>query len=421
MKFSFIHTGDIHLGRPFSDLSEINPKTDICNNAGRLAFNKIIELALSKNVDFVLISGDSFDNDEHDLSAKLCFLNGLKRLAENGIKSYIICGNHDPIEMYKNNLSYYKNDGVINIVGVNEDINCKTFRENRYNIHALSFPTEELDNPVNYLPKLTKDDEKVFNIGLIHCDLDKTDSKYSPVSREELRTLGYDYYALGHIHIPEIKEEKIVYCGTPQARTKKETGAHGCYYAQVENKSIINLEFIPTDVVRFEKIEIDCCESENKLEVFEKISNTVNNKSSEVELTLYDITLKGVSRAYTELLKTDSLIKEYSENFGETDDKNVCVFRINNETKPFVNEEELLKDSGVIGILAQAINNNNEINIDNIYNNISELHEDLYKKLGIDTESKELLSDSLKVDKAEILENVKNELKSVCAEIYGDM
>ena len=415
LSFSFIHTGDIHLGRPFSDLSD--NKSDICSNACKNAFNKIIDTSITKKVDFVLISGDSFDNDEHDLSTKLLFINNLKKLADNGIKSYVICGNHDPIELYKKYESYFrfeqKYKGMINITGITTDCAQTDYSiDDKILLHSLSFKTSE--GLIEGLPVLNADDEKKFNIGLIHCDLDKTESKYAPISREDLRKYGYDYWALGHIHIPEIKEEGMVYCGSPQGRTRKETGAHGCYYVQVEGKTIINTEFIPTDFVRFETIDIDCSDFNNKLEILEEIQTQIEVQPKEVELTFYEVNINGVIDCYNELAQTEDLLKEYKENFEETESKS-SIYRINNNTVPKVAEDELLNDKGIIGII---INNLDEVSKE-VYDNISELHENLYKKLGLEPEVKEFLSKALEDDKDTTLEQVKNEIKSLCSEVYN--
>jgi len=105
-EFSFLHIADIHLGRAFSDISLYNENMALCKDACEKAFNKIIDTAIKKSVDFILIAGDSFDNDEHDLHTKLLFKKSLEKLADNGISSYVICGNHDPISMYMDYPSY---------------------------------------------------------------------------------------------------------------------------------------------------------------------------------------------------------------------------------------------------------------------------------------------------------------------------
>lgn len=421
MSFSFIHIADIHLGRSFSDLSILTDKTEMCADACKKAFDKIVELAISKKVDFVLIAGDSFDDDEHDLGTKIVFIKNLKRLADNGIKSYVICGNHDSIELYKKYQSYFKfdekYDGIINITGVTTEDNVQIYSPlESVCIHSLSFKTDELDNPVNYLKC---GDDKDFNIGLIHCDLDKTDSKYSPVSREDLRNLGYDYYALGHIHIPEIKENNMVYAGSPQGRTKKETGAHGCYYVCVNDKNNIEKEFIPVDAVRFETLDIDCSEQENRLACFEKILNEIENIKSDVELSLYDVTLSGITNAYEDLNESDNLTLDYIENIGQNEPKNKCVYRIENDTIPAVDEKEILENNGVVGIIANSFGENSQVDVDKIYEEISEIHEKIYKRIGLDISSKEFLAKALEDDKQEILSNVKREIMALCKEVYN--
>ncbi|MCR5266193.1 MAG: DNA repair exonuclease [Cyanobacteria bacterium RUI128] len=422
MKFSFIHTADIHLGRPFSDLPNLDDKTELCNRAVMRAFDKIVDVALAKNVDFVLIAGDSFDNDEHDLSTKRKFINNLMKLADNNIKSYVICGNHDPIELYKKYQSYFrfdkKYDEFIHITGVTtDDYKCSFSPAEGVNIHTVSFKSDESPNQAADLPLLNSDMEKCFNIGLLHCDLDKTDSKYAPVSREDLKRTGYDYYALGHIHIPELKENNIVYAGSPQARTRKETGEHGCYYVQVCDKNIENIEFVPADYVRFTDMEVDCSDALNKLEIYNKISESLENNCSNVELNLFNVTLKGITKAFEELNETESLVTEYIENYGQAN-RRFEVYKINNETMPDVDEKLLAEDNGIIGLVAKCFDENSEIDVENIYKNISELHENIYKKLGLDTESKEFLSSSLTVDKEEILNNVRKEIQLLCKEIY---
>lgn len=420
MGFSFIHTADIHLGRPFSDITVSGEKFDICASACKNTLNKLADIAITKKVDFVLFGGDNFDSEEHDLGTKLLFINTLKRLADNGIKSYIICGNHDPIELYKKYESYFKFEDkyqdLINITGITTKASSETFSPlNGVKIHTVSFETEEGDSPLNHLEKVSDSD---FHIGLIHCDLDKTDSKYAPCSREDLRKLGYDYYALGHIHIPSDNEDNLIYAGSPQSRTRKETGEHGCYYICVNDKKITK-DFIPIDCVRFNEIEIDCSDFNNKAEIFEKIIETANNSAQNIELNLFEINLIGVTKSYEELNNTQSIFEDYTENYGKDEKKNVSVYKINNMTKPDVEEDLILSNTGVIGLIANSFSDKSEINVDEIYDNISEIHETIYQKLKLDEYSQTVLSEALRSDKEEIMESVKNEIKSLCKEIYN--
>lgn len=423
MEFSFIHIADIHLGRPFSDLPILTEKMQTCNQACEKAFNKIIDIAIEKKVKFVLIAGDSFDNNEHDLHTKLSFIKSLERLADNNIKSFVVCGNHDPVELYKKYSSYFKFDkkyeGIINITGVTTETNRCEYSVDDINIHTYSFEREDSPNPSKELRKLTSHDSSKFNIGLFHCDLDKTDSKYGACSREDLRNLGYDYYALGHIHLPD-ESGNMVYSGSIQGRTKKEKGPHGCYYVKVNcsnGKKEIEKEFIPADFVRFTEQNIDCTECENRKDVFEAIQETISLES-DAELNLFEINLTGISSAYEDLNISDSLIEEFSEEYDNLSN-NVSVYRINNLTTPDADETELRQDNGVIGIISNSFSEDSDINIDEIYENIITIHENIYKKLGLDSESKEELLNALAENKAEILKQAEKETLALCKEIYA--
>lgn len=421
-EFSFLHIADIHLGRAFSDISLYNENMSLCKDACKKAFNKIVETAIKKSVNFVLIAGDSFDSDEHDLHTKLVFKKNLERLADNGIPSYVICGNHDPINMYMDYPSYFKFDekykNLIHITGVTTKTNSEDFLyENLAKIHSVSFQTDTMENPCNLL---TERDTEFFNIGLIHCDLNKTDTKYAPCSVQDMKELGYDYYALGHIHLPSIIEDKFVYSGTIQGRTRKETDEHGCYYIKVKDNDILEKEFIKTDCVRFIDLDINLDDEqnscENKFEIFEKINNKINELPQEVELYLIQINLKGVTPASIELKETANILEEYTTEYSKAN--SLVVYEINDFTTPEIDEKELLEDDGVIGILAKNLNDDFNKNIDSIYDEIKEKYKKIYKSFGIDKTSEEELFNSLTEDKETIMAQIKSELKTLCSEIY---
>jgi DNA repair exonuclease SbcCD nuclease subunit len=420
-KFSFLHISDIHLGRAFSDISIYTDKMKYCEKACESALNSVVSFAKTKSVDFVLIAGDSFDDDEHDLYAKTAFINALKTLADDKIKSFVICGNHDPIKMYKEISSYFKFEGhykdYINITGITTEGNIHTYNlDDIVKIHSISFETDTLTNPTVFLEEKSLKDN-AFHIGLIHCDLGKTDSKYAPCSKQELKDLGYDYYALGHIHIPSA-DENIVYAGTIQGRTKKETGKHGCYYVEVDNSKITNLEFIPVDRVRFSDIEVDTQDCENKIDVFSNINSQLSDLEDEnVKLHLVEVNLTGVTNAYKEL-KTGDLLEE----FTETSDKynQIGVYEIKNNTCSRIPDENLVSDNGIIGIIAKKFGDDFSQNVEELYSEISNQYKIFYNKLPIKKVEIHKLQEALEDDKSFILKRVENELKSLCCDIYED-
>ena len=85
MKFS--HISDTHLGQYRSKKER---EDDTYN-----AFKQAIEISIKDKVDFVIFSGDIFDNHKPPNDAILLMMEQLNRLKENGIESYFVLGDHD--------------------------------------------------------------------------------------------------------------------------------------------------------------------------------------------------------------------------------------------------------------------------------------------------------------------------------------
>ncbi len=65
---------------------------------------------------------------------------------------------------------------------------------------------------------------------------------------------GFDYWALGHIHAPEVVQEAnptIVYSGSTQGLDVNEVGPRGCYHVVVDEAGGVSPRFVETDAVRW--------------------------------------------------------------------------------------------------------------------------------------------------------------------------
>lgn len=355
MTFSFIHAADIHLGRPFSNI----PNTQTCKNAVEKAFKNFIDYALVKNVDFVLIAGDTFDSDEQDFESKLILKEGLNKLAAADIKVFLICGNHDPISSYNKTTFNYDENSNIKIVGLNSNTYEDFIATDKNNnpvaiIHALSFKDSVLkENPTKYFSQA---DKNLFNIGLLHCDLDGSkESPYAPCSKGDLDTLNYDYWALGHIHIPSEK-----YAGTIQGRNTKETGAHGIKHIKVENGTVVKNQFVNTDVIRFEDIEIDLSNTTEITNAATEIQETIQQKiDTNCDLLYIRINLIGFVEYYNEV--NSDFYEIISEKIKNESNEKIYVSEIKNNLISKINENNLNEDEGISGKLYKIIQDKNNI------------------------------------------------------------
>lgn len=359
MSFSFIHISDIHLGRPFSGLSKFaydEKINSLYKTAVEKAFNNFIDYAILKNVDFVFIAGDTFDSDEHDFSSKLILKEGLKKLSDADIDVYLICGNHDPITSYNKNTFNYDVDSNIKIIGLNTPkyIDMDLYNKNGEKVaclHSLSFTDDKMnENPIDYFSKVSDND--TFNIGLLHCDLNADSiSPYAPCNINELKSLGYDYWALGHIHVPSLNDDIIQYAGTIQGRNTKETGCHGVRYIKVENNKITKNSFIPVDIIRFEDVNIDISGINDTTEALAKIEEELykitNQDKNSCELFLIRLNLTGCTKFYSEL--NDEIFSAIADRIKTNSYNRIYISQIINETIPSIDENILKEDEGIVG------------------------------------------------------------------------
>lgn len=409
--FSFIHISDIHLGRPFADLSAYCFSDKIVNlfkNATEKAFNNAINFAIEKEVDFILIAGDTFDSKEQDFNSKLILKKALNKLNNAGIKVYLICGNHDPVSSYNKKTFAYTEDSNIKIIGLNTpiysefDIINKT-GEKEGIIHALSFEKESFnENPTKYYNSLNEENKNLFNIGLLHTELTSDKScPYAPTLLSELKDLRYDYWALGHIHIPLINDENIIYSGTIQARNIKETGSHGLRYIRVENKQIIENSFIPTDIIRYENIDINISSASDETEAYEiitdKIKSLIQTQTIGI-IYLLKINLTGCVSFYNSI--NENFYKTLTSEFNEE----IYISDIENNLTQKTEEDILQNDDGIAGELYKVTTNPDYL-------------EEIYNK--IETKFQKVLNNCnfSKSEYEKFKENIKNISKEKCINI----
>ena len=63
--------------------------------ATRRAMENLVDQAISRSVDFVLVSGDIYDGDWKDHNTGLWFTGQMSRLRRENIPVFMVAGNHD--------------------------------------------------------------------------------------------------------------------------------------------------------------------------------------------------------------------------------------------------------------------------------------------------------------------------------------
>ncbi|GAF39619.1 metallophosphoesterase [Agrilactobacillus composti DSM 18527 = JCM 14202] len=226
----FIHCADAHLDSPFLGLKQMDAQIGAqLYQAPFTAFEKMIERAISDDVAFVLISGDTFDSQNQSLKVQWFLKNQFERLQKAQIQVYLIFGNHDYINDTTTHVNYPEN---VHVFGPS----VQTYRfisQEGYKIDINGFSYDQRHIPTSRTSEYPKPaPDAKLTIGMLHGGLYGNGANdYAPFTLEALQQQGYDYWALGHIHHHQILSQRplIIYPGNLQGRQADESGAKGFY------------------------------------------------------------------------------------------------------------------------------------------------------------------------------------------------
>ncbi|QGV04904.1 metallophosphoesterase family protein [Lactobacillus acetotolerans] len=290
----FIHFADAHLDSPFRGLSFLPSKTfKQIYQAADESLTKIIDLALDEQVDLVLIAGDTFDNNKPSPRSQLFFAREIKRLTDAKIQVVMIFGNHDHMnldDLLVTPSPYFK------LLGASEKVESASFETKNgfsYVVNGFSYLNNHIvDDKLTNFP--VKGDSYTF--GLMHAQEKTTQASqnvYAPFDVNEMKDLGYDYFALGHIHLRQSlsKNPWIVYPGNIQGRHINEMGPKGCYLGQVDEQTgQTAITFKETGPIVWQEISIELNSPVTKTDLQTKI---LGNLSDINQTTYFSIHLVG--------------------------------------------------------------------------------------------------------------------------------
>lgn len=258
--FRFLHTGDLHLDSPFAGLIGEAPEqvAAALRSATLAAWDRIVDLASRTRVDFVVVAGDVFEHANRTLLAQVRFRDGLARLGQLGIPSYVVTGNHDPLSGWEPSVEW---PASVHRFGADEVGECRVVRNGAEiaRVYGISYARRDVHE--NLALRFRRSPDTPFAIGLLHANVGSQPGHYpyAPCSLGDLRASGIDYWALGHVHRPAILSPAaptVVYCGNPQGRDPGEADPRGCWIVDVDASGRAAPRFHAVDVVRWQLVEV---------------------------------------------------------------------------------------------------------------------------------------------------------------------
>jgi len=355
----FIHAADPHLDSPLQGLeAHEGAPVEVLRGATRRAFENLVNLAIEESVDFVVIAGDLYDGDWKDYSTGLFFRAQMVRLQSKGTPVYLIAGNHDAASVITKKLSLPENVHVFS-TRTTESLEVAG---HPVTIHGRGFPNRAV--PESLAIEYPMAVPGRFNLGLLHTSLTGRPGHdtYAPCSVAELREKGYGYWALGHIHQPEVinKDPWIVFAGNCQGRHIKETGQRGCRLVVVSDSlQVERVEWRSLDVVRWEELNVDLSGVETETDATRLVGDAMGKAvtAAEGRLVAVRIVLTGTTQLHGSLHRNDEHWNaQFQASAQDLGAEAIWIERVTVSTSPVYDIAQLAERDALTKIVVSNLN-----------------------------------------------------------------
>lgn len=329
-----ICAADLHIGRCSSVLDR-----ETHSNAN--AFYRLITFCNEEVPDVLIMAGDILDNSQTFYGIFPVLREGLKRL-NSDISVVLVAGNHDEKNLEK--MVNILNDSRVHLLGVNQ-------KWERLDILEVPIYGWSLDK--KSYPHSMFINEQDFSDGIVVCHGDYMSStgKYAPFAGD-INKISSLLTVVGHTHRSEVLKNEnttIISPGSLQAMDFGETGEHGAYIVEINNRQIESIELCAISSVKFiGGLEIDISDynpNDNNLQsIFE----------SELDFNCvcsYKIILVGTTDYYNELA-AEALELMRSEDFKT---ETTYIYDITLSITPNYDIEQLSENDDAYGVIAKMI------------------------------------------------------------------
>ncbi|QDU39120.1 putative metallophosphoesterase YhaO [Maioricimonas rarisocia] len=271
--FRFIHATNVRLDEPLQRTGPLEEDArQIAEDATLIAFDRIVESCIDRDVDFLLLTGNVFVAEAFTVRARIALERGLALLADADVPVYVTCGDADPLTAWQGRIT---DPGNLTLLSSTDDDPVAALRDGRVLASLFVVATPGIDESALSLsgPAIFRiPDSTTWQVGLLgagsgaevypgEMQQDSSDglSRVDELVRIAIEG-GANYLAVGEgtaratlklnggiAHDP----------GRPQGMCPNDTGVHGCTLVEVSEDGRARLTQIPTAAVRWESYSIE--------------------------------------------------------------------------------------------------------------------------------------------------------------------
>lgn len=262
------HISDLHLGKRVYEFSMLEEQKELLQSI----LNRIEE----EKPDALLITGDVYDKPVPPTEAVKLLDEFLTKLAEKGLHTYIIAGNHDSAQRLEFGKDIIGKNGIHIAGSIEKGLEHFVETDDFGEVHVWLLPFFKPAHVNGLLGESFSSCGEAARALLDGANIDGTKRNIILVhqfvtwkgaaerSDSEMLSLGgveeidaslffaFDYAALGHLHSPQkMGKETVRYAGSPMPYSFSEIHQKkGITVVELKEKGDISLDFIPLETKR---------------------------------------------------------------------------------------------------------------------------------------------------------------------------
>ncbi|MCA9621253.1 MAG: DNA repair exonuclease [Myxococcales bacterium] len=350
-----VHAADLHLDSPLAGLERYEgaPVATI-RGATRRALQNLVDLCIAEQASLLLLAGDLYDGDWRDYATGLFFAEQMSRLRREGVQVVLVWGNHDAESQISRELPVWENVTVL----ASHEPETRRFEALGVAVHGQSYesPAEKRDLAAGYPEAL----EGWLNVGLLHTAASGRPGHqpYAPCELSTLKSKGYAYWALGHVHRHEIlcEDPWVVFPGNLQGRHIRETGPKGAMVIDVDGGQVRDVRFVALDALRWARLVVDVAGATSPFDVFGRCRAALEAEleAAEGRPLAVRLTLRGRTEAHDALMDDrdgfDNRLRSHATDVGP-----IWLERVDLDTEPTVDAKGLASRDDAVGQVARRL------------------------------------------------------------------
>jgi exonuclease SbcD len=349
----FVHAANLYLDRQLAGTGPVPASLrETIEDATLGAFEQVISTCIENQVDFLLLTGNSFDEAEKSVRARVALRDGFGRLAEENIRVFVTPGRIDPRDAWRAiprlpdnvTLLLHRSEEPVavirnaKVIATITRLQTDTTENNDRTTHHASqhYPHAEGARNTPFVIGITIPESETthpefsqFESGYLESDRDgeQDDQRKANVSdriSSLLKNNAVDYLAIGHGSLREtIEGESGIahHPGRTQGWNPQHAGPHGCSLVTVDVNAKIQTDFIDTSRVCWEQLSIEISEDTDREQLMEEMLELADEFQREAtnKILIRQWLIRGSGALFHSLCDAefrDQLIIEFSENYS---------------------------------------------------------------------------------------------------------